>query len=56
MSMVEPLLLTINCSISNKKNHLSTLEKYAIDMIQTETKKEEIEWFKKIPYPTRKYR
>ncbi|MCR2055557.1 hypothetical protein CHLV4139_08665 [Campylobacter helveticus] len=64
-NMAEPLLLTINCSISNKKNHLNieqvkdlflnikhkkthlnTLEKYAIDMIQTEAKKEEIEWFK----------
>ena len=58
-NIAEPLLLTINCSISNKKNHLNieqvkdlflnikhkkthlnTLEKYALDMIQTEAKKE----------------
>lgn len=63
--MKQPLVLTINCSISNinnhfsdeeikdlfmniadKKNHLSNFEKYAIDIIQTEALKEEIQWFK----------
>ena len=54
------LLLTVNNSIGNKKNHLtieslcklfskssdlSNIEKYALDTIKTEATKEEISWF-----------
>ena len=63
------LLLTINCSISNrnnhlsiqhlcdlllhikeKKNHLTSIEKYAITTMQEEANAQEIEWFKQ-DYP-----
>ena len=54
------LLLTVNNSIGNKKNHLtieslcqlfnkssnySNLEKYALDTIKTEATQEELSWF-----------
>lgn len=54
------LLLTVNNSIGNKKNHLtidalcqlftkksdfSNLEKYALDTIKTEATEQEIAWF-----------
>ena len=54
------LLLTVNNSIGNKKNHLtvqslyqlfnknsnfSNVEKYALDTIKTEATQEEILWF-----------
>jgi len=56
------LLLTVNNSIGNKKNHLtvealcqlfnknsnySNVEKYALDTIKTEATEEEISWFSK---------
>lgn len=56
------LLATINCSIGNKKNHISIqdlcelfngkkvfneLDKYIIDIIQKEATKEELNTFKK---------
>ncbi len=56
------LLLTVNNSIGNKKNHFtiealcqlfnknsnySNVEKYALDTIKTEATEEEISWFSK---------